>query len=301
MEKCAREKVLKSKEKGGYSFPNVQFFLDLHFWVNMKRIVQNEGIASKLAQYLGGRLFIKWNWMNKDLKRPVAFYLPRAYTKLQEIREEYKLGELGEEDGDKNKIKKWKERNILPNEILGFGWKEAEDTWRKFRFTGLLNKQKDLIWAAMMNILPTRTYLKARDQSASEKCPRKFCAMNESVHHIFWACDFARSTRFGMRSFLEVICKIKKISYSMILIGWCRGEKSVVRRLWLVVSIYKQVLWEARCLYFHKKVELSEKECMKLMLSKLYDIYLYDANNMGEDKAKELWNPQMWYLVLDTG
>lgn len=109
--------MLKPHRLGGYGFPGLIFFLHLHFWLISRKVLKGKGRAALLAQYLFGRYAIKWGWMEKDLRRPNAFCSPRYYLRLSKFRQECRLEQLGEEDGDKSKIIARREEMMMENEI----------------------------------------------------------------------------------------------------------------------------------------------------------------------------------------
>lgn len=293
-EKCSHEKVLKPYEKGGYGFPDLILFLRLHFWLTCRRVLKGEGRATLMGQYLFGRYVIKWGWIAKDLCRPVAFCVPQYYLRLVEIRQEWGLEQLGEEDGSKAKIIALREKEMMTNNISELRGEQVEDTWRKFKIQGLLNRQRDLVWAALMGTLPTRAYLKQRDLAVTERCPRRECGSTESVYHVFWACDFAQRVRSKAMSLLKLICGVNVLSYTVLLTGWVDGSTERILTVWLTMALLKQVIWEARESYTKQKKVYEPKEVVELLKAKLYAVFLFDQHKEGDEIANSRWKVKQW-------
>lgn len=155
MERCSREKVLKNKEMGGYGFPDVGKFLKFHYWLSMMRVLNGGGLGADMAMYLGGSLFSKWGLCGRDLRRPSAWVVPQYYLSLLKLWREWRLGGLGLEVVNKNKLKAWITEKPIPNQIHFLREKESVKVWRNMKMSGVSNRQRDITWFTLMNCLYT--------------------------------------------------------------------------------------------------------------------------------------------------
>lgn len=83
------------------------------------------------------------------------------------------------------------QRERLRREVGRLPENLCQIAWVNVNNKRLLNTHKDLAWQAILECLPTRAFLKARECTRSAQCPRMRCGGDETVRHLFWECPFA--------------------------------------------------------------------------------------------------------------
>ena len=124
----------------------------------------------------------------------------------------------------------------------------SEVVWEGVQARGLDNRLKDLNWLSLHKCLPVRSILYRYSLVQSPTCPRSSCGREETVRHVFWDCAFAGVVWARARVLLGLV-------RGDFVLTWARLERGVGRArgtdrdrflLWLLMSLFKRGLWEAR-------------------------------------------------------
>ena len=124
----------------------------------------------------------------------------------------------------------------------------SEVVWEGVQARGLDNRLKDLNWLSLHKCLPVRSILYRYSLVQSPTCPRSSCGREETVRHVFWDCAFAGVVWARARVLLGLV-------KGDFVLTWARLERGVGRArgtdrdrflLWLLMSLFKRGLWEAR-------------------------------------------------------
>lgn len=299
IERVKREYVCRRECNGGLSFPNVRVFLLLQYWFCVVRILENGGLCAGMVAFMGGWLFRRWGWLERDSRLPVAFVVARDYWILEKFRVEFRLAELGEKERDKVRVKKWLfERENVCN-LKEVNASVAGEVWKKMNVYGVTNVQREIVWMSLHECLATRWFMRGRDLCVSDICPRENCGGVEDCEHVFWGCEFAKEVINRSQDLVKEIIGVRVSGWKMMMYGLGTLGKGKQKLLWLLLCALKEVLWEARNLYAYKYVSLSSKQCIGLWLSKLYFFYMLDKKREEID-AEGIWKFKKWRVLIKS-
>lgn len=294
MERVRREIIKKECKNGGYNVPDLRIFLDMHYWLNCFKIFSSGNRTAKMMKYLAGWEMTKWGWCKIDLTKPKAFIVPIFYLKLKSFFEKNKLNQMDDGSTDKVKLLRWLRKDEMVCNIFNFPSKVAQGVWSKMSWGGVSNRQKEIAWQTFHECLMTKYFLKSRDLSREEMCPRDGCASMETVYHVFWDCKFVTKLRRKLDPFFKEVLGVGLNSLEIWMFGEIKGCKRTQRRVWVFSCIMKEVIWDARCLYVRKNVRLTADDCANLCLAKLHVVYLWDVKLMGAEEASDFWRRSRW-------
>ncbi|CAB1325345.1 unnamed protein product [Coregonus sp. 'balchen'] len=107
---------------------------------------------------------------------------------------------------------------------------------------------KDLNWLSLHKGLPVRSILYGRGLTRSPTCPRPTCGGEETVRHVFWDCAFAGVVWARAQGLIGRVRGDFVVTWARVDRGVGRARGTVRDRflLWLLISLFKQGLWEAR-------------------------------------------------------
>ncbi|KAJ8335374.1 hypothetical protein SKAU_G00387160 [Synaphobranchus kaupii] len=163
----------------------------------------------------------------------------------------------------------------------------SAETWQMALMKGLGNRQKDLNWLVVHGRLPVRERL-FRHSITWKYCPRDSCMVAETVAHVFWGCPFAQAVWKEVGLFFPIM---QGVSYEGITVG--KDSKNRQGRKiflwWLVVSLVKFGLWEARGLLVRHNAKRGVKRVVGKVRSELGRRVQWEVTSMGYHKAKERW------------
>ena len=124
-----------------------------------------------------------------------------------------------------------------------------------FQWKGLSNRLQDIKWLCLHSRMPVRDVLQRHGLSRLHSCPREVCGLDETIDQVFWGCGFAK----GVWDELVIIFFFfffKLLSYHVLMLGLGlrrRGRKGFL--LWLLLSIGKAALWDARAVLVKGNVD----------------------------------------------
>lgn len=72
-----------------------------------------------------------------------------------------------------------------------------------------------------------------------------------------------------MWSLFKDVGGVVNLHYVTVLTGWCKGSRERERVVWILFLLFKEVLWECRCMLFKNKLNKSALECCNMFFSKL--------------------------------
>lgn len=298
MERVKREEIKKLGQNGGLGFPDVQGFINMHFWLSAFKIFAGGGRTARFMRYHAERVFVKFGWCGRDLLRPTALIIPSYYLKLKSFYDGAQLEGLGEEATVKSRLVRWLRRAELVSQIYNFPSSVSEVIWCRLGWKDVTNWQKEVVWLGLRGCLQTKLFLKARDLVREDTCPRRGCGGVESTYHVFWGCDFANELKNALTRFVKEVLGVGNLSFEFFLFGLVGGGRGKQRKVWIFNCIVKEVLWNARQLCVRKNVLLSTHECVGMVASKLHFIYLKDVQVLGEEEAEELWKRSRWDVLF---
>lgn len=92
----------------------------------------------------------------------------------------------------------------------------------------------------------TKHFLKSRDLSREEMCPKDGCASMETVYHVFWDCQFIRKMKRKLNVFFLDVLGIGINSLEIWMFGEVKGCRETQKKEWVFSCIMKEVVWDAR-------------------------------------------------------
>ncbi|CAB1334198.1 unnamed protein product [Coregonus sp. 'balchen'] len=113
---------------------------------------------------------------------------------------------------------------------------------------GLDNGLKDLNWLSLHKCLPLRSIMYRRGMTRSHTCPRPTCGGEETLRHVFWGCAFAGVVWARAQVLIGRVRGNFVVTWARIERGVGKARGTVRDRflLWLLISLFKRGLWEAR-------------------------------------------------------
>lgn len=151
----------------------------MHYWLVVFKEIMAEGRTTEMMRYMGGWTFRRLGWCGVDLGKPLLFVPSSHYRILEKISTEYGLQELGLDGGNKKKLKESIFKEVIVANIRGLRFSEAVKTWSALEVEGVTNRQRDVTWLALHEGLSTRVFLKSRDLTRLDRCPRAGCGGEE--------------------------------------------------------------------------------------------------------------------------
>ncbi|KAL6476340.1 hypothetical protein MHYP_G00148500 [Metynnis hypsauchen] len=282
-----REVMYLGKDRGGRDVPDIPLKLDCLFFA--QHCARLAAPLEHPHQYFV-RLWLSWPlraivsmWSNSD---PKAETLPDHYQHLVRWSKLLPAG-LRPEAFVRHKI--------LYKEVLdGRGHRAVvgleEDTWSRVQPKGLDNRLQDLNWQCVHGKLPVREVLYRHGLTRHPRCPRPACAKDESLRHVFWECGYARATWGKVDGLCRALDPQFTLTYEKVMRGWSHDTRSpFLSRMWLLVSVTKRELWNARTSLIQKGtildiVGIYRKICADLRFRMEHDIIRW-----GYHAAKERW------------
>ncbi|KAL6481324.1 hypothetical protein MHYP_G00094040 [Metynnis hypsauchen] len=184
---------------------------------------------------------------------------------------------------------------ILYKEVLdGRGHRAVvgleEDTWSRVQPKGLDNRLQDLNWQCVHGKLPVREVLYRHGLTRHPRCPRPACAKDESLRHVFWECGYARATWGKVDGLCRALDPQFTLTYEKVMRGWSHDTRSpFLSRMWLLVSVTKRELWNARTSLIQKGTILDIVGIYRKICADLRFRMEHDVIRWGYHAAKERW------------
>lgn len=173
--------------------------------------------------------------------------------------------------------------------------KQSGKVWEMVNHKDLTNSQKDLAWMMVSKCLPVKQFQHARKLAKTARCPTPGCAADESLMHFIWNCGGAQSMWKAMGQLIKELTGQASLSYELVLYGLgmnCNANKE--RTLWRIINCVKEAMWENRNLSLYKHQAITEKECQKLVFTKMFSYMCIDTHRFGQEWAKETWKIRSW-------
>nr|XP_055049514.1 uncharacterized protein LOC129435009 [Misgurnus anguillicaudatus] len=191
-ERIKRETVKKRKENGGKGHPDLGLFLGSNFTaLHLKYATSpSSDKTAALVKFWMGSYLRYLKILTVDLRTPVSFNLPKEYVFIKKFPMKHDL--------ERENLNVLKDHKIIisvvqdrekVSPVPGLTEIEAKTVWRNAAHPALQNHQKDLMWMAAHEILPTRAVMHSRGMAANAKCPRLGCNHEETVRHVLWDRD----------------------------------------------------------------------------------------------------------------
>ena len=173
--------------------------------------------------------------------------------------------------------------------------------WEGVQARGLDNGLKDLNWLSLHKRLPVRSILYRYSLVQSPTCPRSSCGREETVRHVFWDCAFAGLVWARARVMLGVV-------RSDFVLTWARLERGVGRAkgtdrdrflLWLLMSLFKKGLWEARKNFVKTGRDWGVEGIVRRVEGDLRGRMKREERKWGKHAARERWKGGLGLGVLE--
>uniref|UniRef100_A0A8K9V1F6 Reverse transcriptase domain-containing protein n=1 Tax=Oncorhynchus mykiss TaxID=8022 RepID=A0A8K9V1F6_ONCMY len=173
--------------------------------------------------------------------------------------------------------------------------------WEGVQARGLDNRLKDLNWLGLHKCLPVRAILYRYSLVQSPTCPRSSCGREETVRHAFWDCAFAGLVWARARVMLGVV-------RSDFVVTWARLERGVGRAkgtdrdrflLWLLMSLFKKGLWEARQNLVKTGRDWGVEGIVRRVEGDLRGKMKREERKWGKHAARERWKGGLGLGVLE--
>ncbi|KAL6476339.1 hypothetical protein MHYP_G00148380 [Metynnis hypsauchen] len=165
-----------------------------------------------------------------------------------------------------------------------------EDTWSRVQPKGLDNRLQDLNWQCVHGKLPVREVLYRHGLTRHPRCPRPACAKDESLWHVFWECGYARATWGKVDGLCRALDPQFVLTCEKVMRGWSHDTRSpFLSRMWLLVSVTKRELWNARTSLIQKGKILDIVGIYKKICADLRVRMEHDVIRWGYHAAKERW------------
>ncbi|KAI4900658.1 hypothetical protein NFI96_009740 [Prochilodus magdalenae] len=249
-----REVMYLGKDKGGRDVPDFPLKLDCLFFAQLCA-----RLAAPLEhphQYFV-RLWLSWplrfmvnTWSNSG---PKAETRPDHYKHLVRWSRVLPAG-LQPEAAVRH-------RALYKVVLEGRGARAAvgleKDTWSRVQPKGLDNRLQDLNWQCVHGKLPVREVLYRHGLTRHPRCPRPTCAEDESLWHVFWDCGYARVIWGKVSVLCSKVDPQFQLTREKVMRGWSHDTRSpFLSRMWLLVSVTKRELWNARTSLIQKGTNL---------------------------------------------
>ncbi|KAL7852927.1 hypothetical protein SRHO_G00187120 [Serrasalmus rhombeus] len=185
-------------------------------------------------------------------------------------------------------------RTLYKEVLDGRGYRAVvgleEDTWSRVQPKGLDNRLQDLNWQCVHGKLPVREVLYRHGLTSRPRCPRPACAKDESLRHVFWECGYARATWSKVDGLCRALDPQFVLTYEKVMRGWSHDTRSpFLSRMWLLVSVTKRELWNARTSLIHKGTILDIVGIYRKICADLRFWMEHDVIRWGYHAAKERW------------
>ncbi|KAL7852802.1 hypothetical protein SRHO_G00185870 [Serrasalmus rhombeus] len=282
-----REVMYLGKDRGGRDVPDIPLKLDCLFFA--QHCARLAAPLEHPHQYFV-RLWLSWplrlivsTWSNSG---PKAETWPDHYQHLVRWSKLLPAGLRPEA---------FVRHRILYKEVLnGRGYRAVvgleEDTWSRVQPKGLDNRLQDLNWQCVHGKLPVREVLYRRGLTRHPRCPRPACAKDESLRHVFWECGYARATWSKVDGLCRALDPQFVLTYEKVMRGWSHDTRSpFLSRMWLLVSVTKRELWNARTSLIQKGTILDIVGIYRKICADLRFRMEHDVIRWGYHAAKERW------------
>ncbi|KAI4900112.1 hypothetical protein NFI96_030424, partial [Prochilodus magdalenae] len=306
-----REVMYLGKDKGGRDVPDFPLKLDCLFFAQLCA-----RLAAPLQhphQYFV-RLWLSWplrpllsTWSNSG---PKAETLPDYYEHLVRWSRSLPAGLRPESYA--------KHRALYKAVLDGRGTRVVvgleKDTWSRVQPKGLDNRLQDLNWQCVHGKLPVREILYRHGLTRHPRCPRPTCAEDENLGHVFWDCGYAQGVWTRLAGLCSKVDPQFTLTKEKVMRGWPQDTRSpFLSRMWLLVSITKRELWNARTTLIRKGTNLDtegmyRKICADLLfrmesdalterLKKTMSLLVHSDQTCGVPRRSATWN---LHLIRDA-
>ncbi|CAB1347396.1 unnamed protein product [Coregonus sp. 'balchen'] len=173
-------------------------------------------------------------------------------------------------------------RGGCPGPVLGI----PAVVWEGVQVRGLDNRLKDLNWLSLHKGLPVRSILYGHGMTRSPTCRRPTCGGEETLRHVFWGCAFAGAQVLIGRVRGDFVVTWARVERG---VGKARGTVRDRFLLWLLISLFKRGLWEAR-----QKMERTGREggvegIVRRVEQNLRGRMKREERKWGQHAARERW------------
>lgn len=132
----------------------------------------------------------------------------------------------------------------------------------------------------------------------SPLCPRDGCVEVETIRHVMWECAFAQQVWALLGVQLRRVEAGFVLDYDKVLKAWGGGRRENFVLLWIVVSLGKVAVWDARAYLLKEGRVRGEREVHSRILGDLKGRIRRDIRSLGYHAAKERWKGRFRRIAL---
>ncbi|XP_048854239.1 uncharacterized protein LOC125722031 [Brienomyrus brachyistius] len=170
-----------------------------------------------------------------------------------------------------------------------------EGTWARIQPKGLDHRLQDLNWQCLHGKLPVRDVLHRHKLTRHPRCPRPECSEDETIKHVFWDCGHAQRVWGLVAGLCGRVDPQPGLTYDKVLKGWDPNLHNPFGPwMWLLVSITKRELWNARTALIRRGVHLEAQGVFRKIRADLGFRMETDVIQRGYHEAKERWKGLFW-------
>lgn len=268
---------------GGKGVPDVPLKLDVLFFSFLCNSVRDSTSHRFHLLLLFWFLFplrrlVVWNNM-----RPKGEVLPQHYKQVVNWAKRHKECQEGTLCLDHRSLYKALVEKQGPVGVYGVG----PEGWGFIQQKGLPNRLRDINWLCLHRRMPVREVLHRHGLSRVRSCPRAGCVSDETIDHVFWGCKFARGVWGELEMFFP---RLGFLSYDMLMLGLGlreRGREGFL--LWLVLSVGKAALWDARAVLIKSNVNWRVGGVVAKIREEVVQMRRMEEDKYGYHAARERW------------
>ena len=240
----ARRVTYRDVKEGGRGVPHLPLKLDSLFVGNLC-----VGLAADVVHPC--QYFIRL-WLSFPLRRlvreltnvtPKEEHLPWHYRHVVQWLKKVPKDLPVESWGDHRAMYRVMRRELCMGVVVpGVG----SEVWSRIQPRRLDHRLQDVNWLAVYGRMPVREVMYRHGLTGHPQCPWRNCEREVSIRHVLWECFFARGVWFLLGNLLKRLDTGFDLNYDKMLKAWRGGGGRVFFLPWLVVSMGKKGIWEAR-------------------------------------------------------
>lgn len=163
--------------------------------------------------------------------------------------------------------------------------------WIRVQPRGLDNGLKDLNWLCIHKSLPVRAIMHRHGLAGSARCPRVACTADETIRHVFWECTFAGLVWSRASHILNEIDPGFVLTWERVELGVGEARRRGRDRflLWLVISLTKRGMWQARKDLVGKNRDMGTEGVFRKLKEDVKSLMKNDFKKWGKEVSAKMW------------
>lgn len=284
----------KAPQNGGKGVPDLYLFLGAFYTAQHMKYALTPSKQEKtaaMARFWMGSFLRTHKLLKTNLKMPVAFDQPPAYTYIKKFLKNFNLVKesVAVLTNCRSILSLVQEREqVCP--VRGLTQCEAQKVWRNVSHSALQNRHRDLAWMVAHEILPVRAVMHSRGMSKDPICPRTGCGAPETVRHALWECSAVRDlwATAGPQQFPYL--PVGGVpDYPMGRGGVSQEDirAKTTPKLWLTILCIKDAIWTSRNLLVGKRMQVPLHAIIQLAKSRLQGYTACRHSDVGVRASQE--------------